>query len=98
MSYLAVLTFDIRNAKSEDYACADQQLAAIGFAKKLTNSNSSTVELPFNTYAGQFNGTNPSDVWKSLASQAKQALLRCNVHGRLFLVVSDNWAWGTDTF
>jgi hypothetical protein len=97
MSYLAVLTFDLHSADSEDYECATKQLAAIGFLKQLKGQKG-PQDLPFNTYAGTFNGSGAVEVWNALIVKVKQALQRCNLHGKLFLEVAGDWAWGTDAF
>ncbi len=95
--YLAVLTFDLHNAEAEDYECVERQLAAIGLRKQLQGSNGSQ-DLPYNTYAGTFNGTDATQVWSALLPSVKAALARCGVHGRLFLTVAANYAWGTASF
>lgn len=98
MSYLAVLTFDLHNADSEDYACADRQLAEVGLSKRLTADAGGVVQLPYNTYVGSFTGVSAGNVRDYVRERAKQALMACKLRGRLFVMAGGDWAWGSDSF
>lgn len=98
MSLLAILTFDLNDADSEDYDRVDGKLSKLGFQRHLTGSDGSQLELPYNTYAGQFTGADSSSVRDSLRNSAKQVFSTCGVHGRQFVVVCSGYACGTGTF
>lgn len=97
MSYLAVVTFDLVNAESEDYECIDGKFAKIGLTRSMKADNGNTVDLPFNTYAGKFEGTSAGQVRDYVTNQAELAMKSCSVKGKLFVAVGGDWAWGSRT-
>jgi hypothetical protein len=93
-TYFVTVTFDLRNADSEDYECADRKLADLGLSKQLQGTNG-PVDLPFNTYAGTFDGNDAPSVRDWVRERVKQALKSCQVRGKLFVAVGGDWTWGT---
>lgn len=94
MSYLVTATFDIVNAASEDYECIDKKFKLIGLSRTLQGTNSK-VELPYNTYAGEFNGASAGQVRDDVADKTQTAMKSCTVKGKLFVTVGGDWAWGS---
>jgi hypothetical protein len=93
-THLVTLAFDLIGADPDDYDAADKELAKVGLSRRLTADNGNGVDLPFNTYAGQFSGDSAGGVRDAVRNKAKEALQRCKVTGKLFVSVGGNWAWG----
>lgn len=97
-SFFATVAFDLRDANSADYECAEKNLGAVGLYKTLKADNGNSVELPYNTFAGTFNGETAASVRDYVQEQSRAALNKCGLSGRLFVAVGGNWAWGSTTF
>lgn len=96
-SFFATATFDFERADSSDYQAAEKNLAAVGLYKALKADDGSSVELPYNTFAGTFTGDSPAAVRDYVRSQAKSALSKSRLSGRLFVAVGSGWGWGAAT-
>ncbi|QDT29881.1 hypothetical protein Enr10x_52380 [Gimesia panareensis] len=94
-SFFVVTTFDLKDASSADYDCAEKNLNAVGLSKTL---KSGTVNLPYNTFAGQFTGKDAPSVRDFVRTKAKAALNKCGLSGNLFVSVGGDWTWGSTTF
>ena len=98
MAYLVVVTFDLKDAESEDYECVDKGLSGIGLGKTVTGNSGKNVDLPYNTYVGEFPGTDAATIAQDILDRVLKAMQQCKVNGRLFVAVGDNWAWRSNTF
>ena len=94
MSYFVTVTFDIANGAHEDYQKIDGEFKKIGLSRTLVSSQGSTLTLPTTTTAGEFNGQNAGEVRDHVCEQTQQAFARHRLHGEVFVVVGDDWAWG----
>ena len=97
-SFFATVAFDLKDASSADYECAEKNLRAVGLYKTLKADNGNSVELPYNTFAGTFNGETAGAVRDYVREQSKAALNKCRLTGRLFVAVGGDWSWGSTTF
>lgn len=96
-SYFVTVAFDLRDATSADYQCAEENLGAVGLRRTVTRNDGGKVELPYNTFAGLFNGETAAKVCDYVMAQAKAALNKCRVSGRMFVSVGGDWAWNSTT-
>lgn len=96
-SFFATVAFDLKDANSADYECAEKNLAGVGLYKTVKGDNGNSVELPYNTFAGTFNGEAAATVRDYVLNQAKSSLNKCRLNGRLFVAVGGDWAWGSST-
>lgn len=94
-TFFATVTFDLQNADSDDYQDAQTNLAAIGLHKAVTADDGRSVDLPYNTFAGKFNGSTAAGVRDYIRDHAKAALNKSHLSGRLFVAVGGDWGWGS---
>lgn len=93
MSYLAVISFDLSNASSEDYRNAYAALATIGLKSQLAGTNR-PVDLPSTTCAGEFQGQSSGGVRDALTTKVESAFKSKRLKSTFFLSVGGDWTWG----
>lgn len=93
MSYLAIVTIDLEGAEWEDYDCVNTKFEAIGLYKEVTTSTEKKVQLPNNTYAGEFNADKSSELRDNLLDKAQNAFKACRVKGEIYIAVGTSWSW-----
>jgi hypothetical protein len=76
MSYLAVCTFDLKNADYDDYKSAYAALEQIGLKKAVVSSNNKTIVAPTTMTLGEFNGANTGSIPDWVRDQVKSAFDR----------------------
>jgi len=99
MSYLVVVTYDLENATSKDYANVKSELKKLELydtTEKIRGN--ATTHLPNTTVAGQFEGLTEAAVRDAIREKVVAAMNSCNVTGKLFITVSDKWTWGVKQF
>lgn len=97
MTYLVVLTFDLKKADPKFYSKIEAGLDEIGLKKKLKSKKGDFAYLPNNTFAGKFRGKKINLVTKDFRNIKKKEVqkifkkykLRCNY----FISVGTLWAW-----
>lgn len=92
MSYLVTLTFDLENGQSIDYETINDKLDELGLYREIKGSKN-VVQLPYNTYAGEFNGENKSEVRDYIAENVKSILREVSISAKFFITVGSGWAW-----
>lgn len=97
MTTLAVVTFDLHSADSEDYQCVKTKLARLGFKDKLKSKSGREVRLPENTFAAKFPERGKEMSAPSIASLVHGCFAECNIKGKVFAALGrhDNWAWSS---
>lgn len=95
MSYFVTLTFDLSNAESADYENVKVELAKNGLYGTITGDSGKEIELPFNTYCGEFTESNNTSVGLRdlFADKVTQIFNTCKVKGKLFCTVGKEWTW-----
>jgi hypothetical protein len=94
-SFFVTVAFDLKDATSADYQCAEENLRTVGLQRTVSRNDGSKVELPYNTFARLVNGETAAKVCDDVMAQAKTALNKCRVSGRMFVSVGGNWAWNS---
>lgn len=97
MSYLAFVTFDLRNASSQDYKNAYADLAEIGLAKVHKSDKGGDVVIPTTAAMGTFSGTGSGQVRDYVRDKVKAAFAARRFSSEIFVAVGENWAWGAAT-
>lgn len=97
MSYLAFVTFDLKNASAQDYRNAYADLAEIGLTKVQKSDNGGDVVIPTTAAMGKFNGTGSGQVRDYVRDKVKAAFAARRFKSEIFVVVGDSWAWGAAT-
>jgi hypothetical protein len=93
MSYFVTVSFDLKNASSDDYETAYSELAKIGVHKILVSDSAIKVSLPTTTCAGTFTGSTPVSVRGFVAEKIQQAFQSQCLQGEIFVAVGGDWAW-----
>lgn len=96
-SFFVTVAFDLKDATSAHYQCAEENLGTVGLRRTVSRNDGSKVELPYNTFAGLFNGETSAKVCGDVMAKAKTALNKCRVSGRMFVSVGGDWAWNSTT-
>lgn len=97
MTYLAICTFDLKDASSTDYKNAYADLDGIGLSKVQTGSKGSSVVIPTTTVMGEFKGQSAAGVRDYVLDSVKKAFLARGFDSEIFVIVGDDWAWGSRT-
>lgn len=97
MAYLVFVTFDLKNASSQDYTNAYADLEKIGLTKVQKTDQGGTVVIPTTAAMGTFNGTGAGAVRDALAQRVQDAFKARRFKSEIFLVVGGDWAWGSRT-
>lgn len=101
MSYLAIITFDLKYPSMSPsgtnvYRKITDELENLDFYKSRHGRKAAPFELPSNTYLAEFEEADYDDS-KELADQISQDLkaimIRLSVKGKFFLSVGKSWAW-----
>lgn len=94
MSYLVTVSYDLKNADSSTYKVIDDLLSDMGFSDSIVGSSGKELELPDNTYAGEFEGESVSKVRQDLCDLITEEFKEAGVKASIFVTVGGNWAWG----
>ncbi|MEZ9799587.1 hypothetical protein AB4279_21510 [Vibrio cyclitrophicus] len=93
MSYFALCTFDLSNASSSDYDDAYTELANLGLNTSIQGKSGKDISLPNTTVAGKFSGSSDADIRDELISDIEKAFNAKGLNSKIFVIVSDNYAW-----
>jgi hypothetical protein len=93
VSYLAVCTFDLKNATAEDYQKAYDELRRIGFSTSVMGDNGSQIVLPTTTTAGAFDASDASTLRDKLIDQVGRAFTARGLKAEIFITVGTDWRW-----
>jgi hypothetical protein len=100
MAVFVHVTFDLYEASAEDYACVQQGFQNLDLADYVYSSKGRYVELPYNTFAGEYeNVTDVAAFADAVLAAIKGVFANCGVTGRVFALVAGNtWAWRSSKF
>ncbi len=91
MKFLAIVAFNLKGAKSDDYVAIRDELTRQGLAESVTNDKNETFELPETTYIGVVDAPSSQDLKESL-SKGLQRLLKENYIGATYIVsIAKEW-------
>lgn len=93
MSYLVFCTFDLKNASSQDYQNAYNDLARIGLKKVHKQSGGGEAVIPTTAAMGFFDGKGASQVVEHVRDSVQAAFRARRLKSELFMTAGDNWAW-----
>lgn len=92
MSYFVTLSFDLTEAKSDDYNSIQEELENLGLYGELQGKQNK-IELPDNTFAGEFNGENAIAVRDFVNQEIKQIIKSNSIKSTYFISVGSGWTW-----
>lgn len=95
MSYGATLSFDLKNASSEDYQDAYADVKKIGFATHVEGENGK-IALPSTTCYGKFTGASADAVMEALRTKVSAAFILRKFTYEIFIAVGGEdtmWGW-----
>jgi len=94
MSYLVVVTFDIKDGEAGDYETVYKAFERVGLRRTLRADKGDTVTLPTTTTAGEVDGDNAGAVRDDICERTQDVFRSNKLHGKIFVAVGGNWAWG----
>jgi hypothetical protein len=94
MSFFATVTFDLEDAVTPNYDTANKILSELGFSKSVKGRTDKLLDLPANTYVGEFNGEGSGKIRDDLSNRIRDAFKDHDLKASIFVVVGDGWAWG----
>ena len=97
MSYLVFCTFDLKNASSQNYQTAYNDLAALGLKKVVKSDSGGDVVIPTTAAMGTFSGASAGSVRDDLRGKVQNAFRSRGFRSEIFIVVGGDWAWGSAT-
>jgi hypothetical protein len=97
MSYLAFVTFDLKNANRVDYQNAYKDLSDVGLEKVATISSGGQVVIPTTSVMGKFTGESAAEVRNLVKADVIAAFNARRFDSEIFVVVGGDWAWGAGT-
>ena len=93
MSYIAIVSFDIKNGSTKDYENVYKGFETIGLKRIITSDNGKNILLPTTTTAGQFSEQTAVAVRDDLCTKTEAVFTRNGIHGEIFIAVGGDWAW-----
>jgi hypothetical protein len=97
MSYIVFCTFDLKNASSQDYQNAYNDLEKMGLKKVVVADNGNNIVIPTTTTMGIFNAGTAASIRDDIRARVKSAFVARRFKSEIFVVVGENWAWGAIT-
>jgi hypothetical protein len=94
MSYIALCTFDLKNASYEDYKNVYLDLEKAGLKKVVAGKNKNVV-IPTTTVLGEFTGISAVSVEDFVRSKVKALFNARGLSSEIFVLVGGDWAWGS---
>lgn len=94
MSYFVLCTFDITDSSPSDYVTMYADLEQLGLRKKIKAATGAVVEMPTTTVVGTFGGSSTSATRDTFLKAIEDIYERNSLHGKYFVDVGDDYAWG----
>lgn len=94
MTYLVVVSFDIKNEAASDYKNIYEELKNIGLRDRLADHEGRERELPTSTVAGTFKGSSAKNVRNDICTRVGEAFRNAHIKGKIFISVGRDWMWG----
>lgn len=96
MSYLVFVTFDLKNASSQNYKDAYADLDKLGL-KRVHKNGEITSVIPTTAAMGFFEGTSAAKVCEALRDKVRAAFVARKFKSEIFMVTGGDWAWVAST-
>jgi len=97
MSLLAICSFDLKNANSEDYKNAYADLEELGLTRFQKSDKGYVTAIPTTSAMGKFSGKNSAELRDELRHRIRLAFAARRFESRIFVVVGDKWAWAVES-
>lgn len=102
-TYVAVVTYDFRDASSEQYKKMIEELAKHNLVATIPGTDTKSgkqTSLPANTFYGKFSGPDMNAIKDQVVENVKQSGSIAGAKGRFYIVVyqSSLGTWLTDSF
>jgi len=98
MAYLVILSFDIKDAKPENYPAVYAALSRMGFRKELTAISGEVCNLPSTTLAAFVEAVDASAACSRSHEAAAACFRSLYLKGTAFICSCGvNWAWQQET-
>jgi len=98
MSFVALCTFDLKNASTVDYETAYSELSKLGLSKVQATSSGGTVVIPTTTTLGTFTGLSAAAIRDDLQAKIRAVFAARRLKAELFVVVGGtDWGWSAAT-
>lgn len=95
MSYLVFVTFDLKNATSQNYKDAYADLEKIGLKKIVVGGSGNNVVIPTTSVMGEFNGSTAASVRDDIRQKVKTAFTARGFKSEILVIVGGDWTWGS---
>lgn len=95
MSYLVFVTFDLKNATSQNYKDAYADLEKIGLKKIVVAGSGSNVVIPTTSVMGEFNGSSAANVRDDIRQKVMNAFTARRFKSEILVIVGGDWSWGS---
>lgn len=95
MSYLVSLALDVKPDSQDKYETIKEILTNNGLFTYIKTSNGNKIELPNNTYIGEFEGENSAKIRTDIASTIESEFKSKKISAKFFLTVGSGWAWSS---
>ena len=94
MSFLVVVSFDIKDASSKDYENLYNSFEKIGLKRSVKADDGKLYNVPTTTtVVGEFTGQTSAKVRDDLRELVKTAYRINKLTGDFFINVGNNWTW-----
>jgi len=97
MSYLVTVTFDIENATSQNYIDISNSFQRLGLFTFIKGHDNRNIDLPSNTYSGEFNGISVENIRNDICDRVQRAFINLKLQAKIYVVVGGDWGWGMRT-
>ena len=94
MSYFAMVVFDIKAGKPDDYQKIYDAYAKMGLKREILSGAGKNIKLPTTTTVGTFEGANVTAIRDDLLDRTKSVFKSNKLTGEIFIAVGGNWTWG----
>jgi hypothetical protein len=94
MSFLVVVSFDIKNGISKDYDNLYNTFDKIGLKRSVKADDGKLYKIPTTTtVVGEFTGQTSAKVRDDVRELVKNSYRLNNLSGEFYINVGNNWTW-----
>lgn len=95
MSYLVSLALDVKPDSQDKYEAIKEILTNSGLFTYIKTSSGKQIDLPNNTYIGEFEGENSAKIRTDIATTIENEFKSKEISAQFFLTVGSGWAWSS---
>lgn len=96
MRLFAVFTLDLDSINKTTYTQLNDELADLGLKKQIYDAKKHVVELPVNTYIGEYEFDDMSELKNTLYTEIKSVFGNLGLTGTIFISVSERAVIGVE--